>query len=214
MLLGLALALLFLSIPFPWWGVETHLPQTRPGVFIEKTVHFSPWISTFWYSIVAATSRGSGFWIEGTPVVVWDFPRAYPEYAAYTPASGVVTALWSSAVVLSLVALWFRAGPRRRMRSVPTLLEAAATASVIAAVLYAVTGFPSLGQFPSFSGVSSDGLVFWGPGVGWYLASGAFALIGGSAAVGLLTDLRLRRLCWSCHRPVSGRTCGFCASAQ
>lgn len=214
MLLGLALVLLFLSIPFPWWGIETHMAQTRPGVFIEETVHFSPWISTYWYSIVAATSRGSAFWIEGTPIPVWDFSRAYPDYAAYTPASGIVTALWSVAVGLILVALWFRAAPRRRLHSVPTIFEGVAAGCLIAAVLYVTTGFSTLGQFPSFSGVSSDGLVFWGPGVGWYLGIAASALGAGAAVVGLITDLRLRGLCWSCHRPVSGRTCGFCASAQ
>ena len=212
--LGFALGLLLLSIPMPWWGIENHVPQPRPATFIEQTVHFSPWMSTYWYSIVSVSARGAGFWIEGTPLVWWEFPTAFPQYAAFTPASGIVTALWSATFLLAVVALWTRAQPRRRMRSVPTLLEALAGGCLFAAILYSVWGFPSLGQFPSFYGVSADGNVFWGPGAGWYLAIAAFVLVAGSAVVGFTVDRGLRGPCWSCHRPMAGPTCGFCGSIQ
>jgi len=212
--LGLALGLLAVSIPLPWWGIETHFPQPNPASFVAESVHFSPWMSTYWFSIVAVSSRGGGFWVEGTPLLLWEFPAAFPKYAAYTPASAAVTVLWSAAFLLGAIALWTRAKPRRRMHGVPTLFEALAGGCVIAAILYAIWGFPSFGQFPSFAGVSNGGNLLWGPGAGWYAAIAAFFLLVGSTLTGFQTDRRLSGRCWDCHRPISGRTCEFCGSVQ
>lgn len=209
-LLGLAIGLLLLGILFPWWGFTSISFDPIRGTKFGETFQFTPWLTTHWRSIFSF----AGFSTEATPLVWWDFPRAFPRYNEYATMSAALCGLWTAGLLLAVGALWARGIPRRRLSGLPTVAEASAAGFIAAALVAAYLGFPSVGQFPSFAGGSEAGPSLWGPGIGLYLAFVALALIISAAWIGFRVDRNLKGVCWFCFRPVSGPVCEYCHTKQ
>lgn len=208
--LGFATALMVAALVLPWWGFEADEIDPKRGTLFEESVQFGPWVTTHWFTVIAP----GGFYVRRTPVLWWDLPEAFPEYAGYAPVAALLSGLWSAAFVLAAFALWARAIPRRRFSGWPTVAEGVASCLLVLAVFVGTFAFPFVGEFPSFSGASSDGGLTWGPGFGWFTAIGGIPLAIAATLLGLRVDRRLVGVCWCCFRPVSHPKCGFCGSAQ
>jgi len=209
-LLGFAIGLLFLGILFPWWGFTRISFDPIRGTKFGETFQFTPWLTTHWYSIVSF----AGFSMEATPLVWWDFPRAFPQYNEYATMSAALCGLWTVGLLLAVGALLVRGVPRRRLSGLPTVAEASAAGFIAAALVAAYLGFPSVGRFRSFAGGSGDGPFLWGPGTGLYLSLMALGLIISAAWIGFRVDRNLKAFCWFCFRPVLGPVCEYCHSKQ
>ncbi len=96
----------------------------------------------------------------------------------------------------------------------PTVAQAMAAILAGGAIAVAVFGFPYAGDLGAFVGASDDPVLAWGPRVGWYAVLFAAAALIISTFIGLHVDRRLKGLCWSCQRRVSGAQCDFCGVTQ
>ena len=211
--LGFALALLVLASFLPWWGFQVVTVDPRRPVVFEKAIQFGPWLTTYWSATLSGGSY-SGFSVDSTPLLWWQFPRGFSNHAAYTPVSASLCGLWSSAFFLVVFAFWARSVPRSRLKGWPTVAGATAAILLIAAIVVAILGFPLLGGYPSFAGALPNDTVTWGPGLGWFLLIGAAVLGVASTVIGRRVDRRLVGVCWYCFRGVSGPYCEHCRSIQ